>query len=718
MSTQTLSQFFSPQSVVIVGASNTPDTIGNRTIKNFADLSFKGKVFGVNPRYQEVMGFPCYPTVTAIPESVDVAIIAIPSDFVESAIRECIEKKVKYIIIFSSGFAEKGEDGLKKQNDIITLCQENGIRVLGPNTFGGFNIKDQIAFTFGLASSYPSLLGDSGLISQSGATGILVMSTAMEEEIGFTYMISTGNQPDLNTIDFLEFMVEDQDTNQIGLYLEGIPDGEKLKQVCEKALSGHKPIVVLKAGNSEAGKRAALSHTASLTGSTQVFHTAAERYGMIEVKEMEEMVDALKAFKSGKRPKGNRVATVAISGASGIMLADRLSEYGLQMTALSNLTMERLVEEVPSYCSVANPVDIGQSYLGNKKLYKHCIQTLALADEVDIVVVQMAQPGDLGISMADDILEVAKQSNKPIIVAVSGTEKKFSGIRKRLNQGNVPAYSTLKSAAKAAYQLIKYEEVFKKYHKTENERSEPLLEHETIIENWNRPSITEPEVKTLLQQVDIQVPSGVVVTTKSELQQKTKDLRYPLVAKIVSSEITHKSDVGGVIFPIVDEDGLIRAYETIRKSIKENLPLAKIDGILVEEVIEGPFLEVFVGVNRDPVFGPVILCGLGGVYVEVMKDISQRLAPISEFEALQMIKELKSYPLFTGVRKGIQYDIVALAKTLSKISHLAMTLGEAWTALEINPLIVRPEGQGVVALDGLITTQSNVNVIPIGEALC
>ncbi|MHB1128318.1 MAG: acetate--CoA ligase family protein [Bacillota bacterium] len=451
-----LERFLCPESVAVVGASKTPGTIGNTTIKNFADVEFKGRVYGVNPRYGEIEGFPCYPSLSVILDQIDVVIIAVASNQVEKAIGECVEKKVNYVIILSSGFAEKSDVGLIMQNNILDICRQNGIRVLGPNTMGLYNFKDRILLTFSPPVSN-FMFGELGIVTQSGATGGFISNYANGEQVGVSYMITTGNQMDLTSLDILDFLVEDEDTKLIATYLEAVPDVEKFKEICARALSIRKPVIALKAGRSSAGKIAALSHTASLTGSYQDFEKLAERYGITLVNEIEEIIDAVKALRGGKRPQGNRVATVVISGATGVLLADKLPDFGLEMAILSETTQNILAEVVPGYCNVANPVDIALSLLGNEILYKHCIETLVLAEEVDIVIVQLPLPDEYGFKFAQDILEVAKKSDKPIIVATTGLEQTMGEVRKFLTQNNIPAYNTLKSAAQAAYYLLNYE---------------------------------------------------------------------------------------------------------------------------------------------------------------------------------------------------------------------------------------------------------------------
>ncbi|MFB3168543.1 acetate--CoA ligase family protein [Neobacillus sp. 179-C4.2 HS] len=708
MAISSLEYYLRPRTVAIVGASQKRGAIGNTVVKNLADLEFKGKVFCVNPRYEEVEGFPCFPTVKDIPEHVDVAVIAVPGDFVESAIKDCADMGVSFALILSAGFAEMGEEGLKRQNDILKICQESGLRIIGPNTVGTYNIKDKISLSFTPVSATNWLAGNVGVVTQSGAVGGTIVNIGAEEEIGFSYMFTLGNQMDLTTIDMLESMIDDSDTNIITSYMEAVPDGKRLKEVAKKALHQHKPFIVYKSGRSEAGQKAALSHTASLTGSNATFELVAERYGVTTVDSLDEIIDAAKAFNSKRRPKGNRVATIVISGATGIMIADNLSEVNHQLAELSEETKQRLREVVPSYLPIENPVDIASTLMTNPILYKHCIQTLVDAEEVDSLIVHLPIGVDMGgMKFANDIIEVANTTEKPIIVLTVGSEQSMGDVRKVLNKNNVSAFNSVQSATKALSYLLKYENVYKS--RGELEQFELMNQStDTFLKASTGPSITEPEVKRLLSQFDIPIPQGVVVKNHEELMQASVGLEFPLVAKIVSAEITHKSDVGGVILPIKNIEELNQAFETIRNNVRQNAPNASIEGILVEELVQGPFLEAIVGVTRDPAFGPVIMCGLGGIYVEVMKDVSQRLAPITEQEAMEMIQQLKSYPIFNGVRKGTKYDVEAFAKTLSQVSKLALNLGDSWSDIEINPMIIREKGKGVMALDGLITFSTDV----------
>ncbi len=689
-----------PRSVVIVGASQKSGSIGNNAVRNFIDLEYKGNVYCVNPRYQELEGFQCFPSIAEVPGEIDVAIIAVPGSFVENAIKECAEKKVSYAVIFSAGFAEMGEDGKQKQEEIKKICKEHDIRVIGPNTMGVTNVIDKINLSFSTKGTMKWIQGSIGLVSQSGATGQTILNKGEDEKLGFAYMITTGNQLNTTTLDVMEFLLEDANTEVIASYMEAVPSGTQLKEIGIRSLQKRKPIVVYKSGRSEAGQKAALSHTASLTGSSKSFELVAKKYGLVSVDNIEEVIDALKAFNGKKYPKGNRVATVVISGATGIMIADNLAGYNQELFPLTDQTKTRLREVVADYLPVDNPVDIASTLMMNPDIYKHCIQALAEAEEVDSLIVHLPLgKSHGGLKFANDVIDVSKTTDKPIIVLTTGSEEDICPVRDYLNENKVPAFNSVVSATKALDYLLSYEKIYDAWEQI----TVSADEIESKFHLPNGASVTEPEVKRLLKVSNIPVPIGAVGKSAEELIEKAVGLHYPLVAKIVSPEIPHKSDVGGVVLPIKNEEELRRAYQSITENVRKHVPIANIEGILVEELVEGPFLETIVGVNRDPVFGPIIMCGLGGVYVELLKDVSQRLLPITEKDALEMVKELKSYPLFNRFRNGAKYDAAALAKVLAEISNLALNLGDGWSEIEINPLIVREEGKGVVALDGLIT---------------
>ncbi|MDQ1002228.1 acyl-CoA synthetase (NDP forming) [Neobacillus niacini] len=593
MDTLDLKLALKPKGVAVFGASAKIGSIGNKVVNNFKNRNYTGEVYLVNPNYHQIEGYPCFPSLLQVSgnATIDLAIIALPVKAMEHAIQECVIKKVRVVLIVSGGFAEIGPVGLQIQENIAQMCKENNIRIIGPNTLGIYNVKDQIVLGFG--SIKELLKGDVGLVTQSGGVGSMLFSMGMEEEIGFSYVYMMGNQIDVTTVDTLELLVDDEDTNVIGAYLEGIPNGELFKQVSEKALEQHKPIIVYKSGITDAGQKAALSHTGSLTGSAEVFELVGKKYGIISVDGIPEFIDAIKTFRSGKRSKGNRVASVVISGAVGIMIADGLSKQEFILPELSETTKEKLRLEIPSYLNINNPVDIATTLYTKPALFKHTIETLIEAEEVDMLLIDFPITyKDKEMLFAPDIVEVANKTTKPIFVISHGPQKLVFEFKNFLSKNNVPVFNSVNSATKMARNLLDYEETY-----TRNVNS-AILSHESMVNKEDLPFIqpdknvlTEPEVKKVLKRFEIPSPKSVISRSLEDLLEGTKNLNYPLVAKVVSPEITHKSDVNGIVLPINSEEELINAYHSILKNVSQHKPFASIEGILVEELAKGPFIE-------------------------------------------------------------------------------------------------------------------------------
>lgn len=700
-----LEQLFSPKSIAIIGATVREGAIGNTVVRNFRIGHFEGAVYPINEKYENVEGYPCYASVTDIQENIDLAIIALPSDYVEDAIHHCYDQGIRNVLIFSSGFAEVNESGKILQKRIVDFCKENSIRLLGPNTLGMVNVQKDLALMFQDLGYTVYKKGTVGLVAQSGATGSQVLSMASEEEIGFSYMVATGNQPDVDTIEVLDYYIDDPNTSVGAFYMESVPSGKRFLKMAEKALQQKKPIVGIKSGKSVAGQKAAMSHTASLTGSSEVFTVAAQKYGVTLVDGFEQLIDALKVFQAGKFPKGNRVASVVVSGAVGILLADAFEEKDLKIATLSEATKMKLREEVAAYCSVDNPVDIASTYILNEKVYSHTVQTLVDANEVDIVIVHLPVPTALNpMKYANMFINIAKETEKPIIVIPTGMEKEMGVVRQYLTANDVPSYRTIEAAVQAIRVLLDYENSSNSY-----EVIERITEQDKIIVDNNEPNILEREVKNILKNADIPIPKGILLTKKTDIENCT--LTYPLVAKISSTQIAHKSDIGGIVLKIKNATELEVAYEDILVNVQRNCPSADVEGVYVEEMVTEDFIEFFVGIQNDSLFGPVITCGLGGIFVEVLKDVTRHLTPVSLQEAYTMIEELKGAALLKGARTNKYYDVDALAKAIVSLSNLASNLEGDWQDFEINPLIVLEEGKGVCALDGLITINEVTGVV-------
>jgi len=706
MKPEIIQAFLYPTSIAIIGASQDASSIGGKPLRNLINHQYKGKIYPVNPKYEQINGIFCYKSVTDIPGKVDVALVAVAAGRILRTIEECAEKGIHHLILFGSGFAESGESGRVLQEEVVEMSKKNGIHLLGPNSIGCLNVRERIpmGFSTSFESTTAFVTGNSGFASQSGALGFSLFGMAQDEQIGFSYIINTGNQVDINVLDCIEFMQQDPHTTITAAYIEGIPNGEQLIELAQQSIKLDKPLLVLKAGRSELGKQAALSHTASLAGSELAFDAISKQYGLITVNDIDDMIDAMKIFSPGKRAKGPRIASVSNSGATGITIADYCEQIGLDLLKLSNETLEKIKEVIPAYGSPVNPIDITAQALKEQGILTDTLNILVNDDQVDAIVVHTTFGGTLGKRVCEKIAAIDRKTDKPIIVILTGTKELMKPGLEVIQSEGMPVYQTAYKAMAAIKHLVTFSDKVSRSDDNqklkERELNIPVCKPNKTI--WN-----EYQVKPLLKEIGIDVPAGTLLSNRSQADQLTESLRYPVVCKVIADGILHKTDVGGVRINITNESDFYKAYDTILDSVKSQKPNAEIEGILVEEMITGKGVEMFIGIKKDPQFGPLIVCGLGGIYIEVLKDISIRRAPIDKTEAFSMLTELKGYPLLEGTRGGKRADIDAMAAALVRLSHFAFMNRELLTEMDINPILVLEEGKGAIALDGMIVWKND-----------
>ncbi|MDP9484940.1 MAG: acetate--CoA ligase family protein, partial [Actinomycetota bacterium] len=607
--TPDLRSLFRPRSIAIVGVSQDFTTISGKPMRNLLAHGYGGEIYPVNPRYEEVGGRTCYPSLLEVPGEVDLALVAVSQRRTLDVLRDCAAKGVSHAFLFGAGFAETSEEGRLLQEEALRVAREAGIRLLGPNCIGCLNAREAIPMGFSTSFEAEAFLpGPVALVSQSGALGYAVFAVAQEEKLGFSYVANTGNQVDLDTLDFASFMLEDEPTRLVMCYLESVPNGERLVRLARRAHELGKPLIVLKAGRSELGKKAALSHTASLTGSDRVFRAVAQQHGIVQVDDVDDTLDAMKVFARQKAALGRRVAVVTTSGATGIMMADQCEEQGLEMTTLREPTQERLRGIIPDYGSAMNPVDVTAQALNDRRIFRDTLRVLVEADETDIVVFTTTFGRDLLKIMCAEIAEIDAETDKPVVVVLTGAQDVIGGGREVLKEAGVPVYQTPKSATVAVARLVRFNEF-----RTPSPVTPAIGEDAPVPAEDTRGVWTEERGKRELARIGVPVPKGEVVESREEAERSAGGFRYPVVAKVVSPDILHKTDAGAVRVGIGGPDGLVRAYDEITRSALEHVPGAEIRGVLVEEMIEGAGVEMFVGVEDDPQFGPVVLCGLGGV---------------------------------------------------------------------------------------------------------
>jgi acetyltransferase len=708
MASSSLENFFYPQSIAVIGASADLNSISGKPIRYLLAHDYPGKVYPINPKYEEIAGLKCYPRVLAIPGEVDMVIIAVNYKMVVKMLEEAVEKRVKYALIFSSGFAESGDEGKKLQEQIVALSQKTGLRIVGPNCQGMVNLKGRV--TGGFSTSLepkPFVTGPVGFVTQSGALGFSIFNMAQEAGVGFNYVVSTGNEADLHTLDFMEYMLEDLDTKLVIGYLEGIKNGEQFKRIADRALALRKPIVTLKSGKTELGQKAASSHTASLTGSDAVYSAFVKQKGIIRVNDIEEIIDLAGLAEKAPLPQGNGLGVISTSGGAGIIIVDTAIEMGLEIVELAETTTEKISQNVPDYGSAVNPVDITAQVLNNPDGFSNVLDAMIADPQVDgIVVVITMITGAGGAKMADVLVEKCKITPKPISVAWTAGDKMNADVYDILRKGKVPFFKSPVRSVKALGHLMNYGAFLNSHQqnaagaKFTGFKQENIVEAKNILKTAEK-ALTENQGKLVLTQFGIPVTREKVAKTALEAIAIANEIGYPVAMKIDSPDILHKTEAGGLKLAIADDEEAREAFEQILASCRNYSSEARLNGVLVQEMVSGG-TEVIVGVNNDPQFGPTVLFGLGGIFVEILQDVSMRLAPLTYNDALSMIKEIKGYGVLTGVRGKEVRDIDAIAEVLVKVSQLALELKDEVNELDINPLLVMPKGRGVKVADTLV----------------
>jgi acetate---CoA ligase (ADP-forming) len=694
-----LEDLFHPDAIAVVGASENFGSIGGKPLRNLIHHGYEGEIYPVNPKYEEIAGYRCYPSLLDVPGTIDVALLAVSQARTLEALEACAKKEVKYAMLFGAGFAEVGEEGRRLQEEISNFAGENNIRIVGPNCIGCLNARDGIPMGFHTSFEAERFLpGPVALASQSGALGYALFALAQEEGLGFSYAAHTGNQADLTTLDFTSFMLEDESTRLVASYLEEIPDGDQLVELAGRSKELGKPLLLLKSGRSELGKKAALSHTASLTGSQRTFAAVSTQYGIVGIDDVDDMIDAIKIFSRQKRVHGDRVAVISTSGATGIMMADQCEAFGLKMNPLSATTRERIEAVIPPYGSAINPVDITAQALNDERMFVETLRAVVEDEDVDAVVVTTTFGTELLRKLCLELVEVDRLTHKPLLVTLTMSRELTADGLGILREACIPVYQSPYRTTRALSYLVRFSKFLE-----EAVASVPTANGRVVSSDLEPAGVwTEEKVKEELPEWGIRAPRGEFLEDLGELDRVENTLEYPVVAKVISPDIPHKTDVGAIRVDIRDSTELVRACKEIVDAAKERQPRAEINGVLVEEMVNESGVEMFIGVEDDTQFGPLIVCGLGGIFVEIFEDVVIRRAPISLEEARKMLTELKGYPLLAGARGSAKADIEALVTALVRVSEFAYQHRGALKEMDLNPVIVATEGSGVIALDGLI----------------
>jgi acetate---CoA ligase (ADP-forming) len=694
-STKEYDFFFRPKSIAVIGASRQPGKVGYDTLKNLIDDNFGGRIYPVNPGAQTILGTKAYKTVSDIKDEIDLALVIVPADLVINTFKELIGKSVKGAVVITAGFKETGSEGVRREKELAELCRGK-IRVIGPNCLGIIDTYSNLNASF--AQTMPAQ-GKIGFISQSGAMVAAILDFAPGRDLGFSKFISMGNKMDLDETHFLEILGDDDNTKVIMGYIESVVDGKRFIDVVGK-VSRKKPVIIFKSGVSAEGARAASSHTGSLSGLDRAYECAFNKSGVIRARSIEDLFDWAQVFALQPLPRGKRIAIITNAGGPGIIATDRASEEKLTLSSLNPATVGRLRGMLPPAASVYNPVDL----LGDadSRRYGQVIELLSQTEEVDGLVIILTPQANTQIEeTAKTVANVSYTSQKTVISSFMGEDRVSSayGIFKRGRVANIPFPDRAVKAISvmANYSTWKKQEKLEEYYEdiVDEEKVKKFLKGKAAEDKIK---LVDFESRELLEMCRIPTLPTVLAHTADESAGVAEQMGFPVVMKVYSPEILHKTDVGGVKVGLRTREEVARAFESIMVSVHRFLPQVPIGGITVQKMVEGG-KEVIVGFSRDPQFGPLVMFGLGGVYVEVLKDVNFALTPLGKKEIRELVAGIKSFPLLSGVRGEKGKDLEALYEVISTVGTIGDKFPEI-VEMEINPLVVKDKGQGVWAIDG------------------
>ncbi len=685
-----------PESVAVIGASRTPGKVGFEIVSNLVNGGFEGAIVPINPSADTVLDLPCYPDLRAYGERIELAVIAVPTQHVQAAAESAIEAGAKAIITITAGFKEVGADGAMLEHELEQLCTSRGVSLLGPNCLGLINTDNRMNASFAKHTPMP---GNISVISQSGALGTAILDWAEGRALGLAKLISVGNKAQLGEVEFLGALADDDQTSVIVAYLESIASGDAFIKAAQQA-THRKPVIVYKAGTTQAGVKAASSHTGSLAGADIAYGAAFARAGVIRADTYEAMFDYALAFAMQPLPKGDRVAIITNAGGPGIMAADAVEESGLRVEPLGEVTAA-LRDRLPAAASVGNPIDV----LGDADPDRYVMAVDAAQDDplVDAIVVILTPQAMTNPAETARAIAKCNRGVKPIVASFMGGADVMPG-RKELVAANLPDYPSPERAVAALRAMVDYSTWLDRPPRVitrfgvNRRRVERIIRRHQKTEQYQ---VGEAAAKAILRAYEFDVPPGQIATDADEAVEVAEKIGFPVAMKIASPDIIHKSDIGGVKLDLGSADAVRDAFDLMMIRITQREPNARIEGVYVEAMV-GRGREIILGMTRDPQFGPMLMFGLGGIFVEVMKDVTFHIAPITNEEALQMLRSTKSFALLKGVRGEPSVDLDAIATALQRISQLVTDFPQI-EEMDINPFIAGPVGTQSIAADARIT---------------
>ena len=702
-----LKNLFHPRSVALIGASTEQNKLSGRPFRFFREYGYAGNVYPVNPKYPEIAGVPCFAKLSDIPGKVDLAVITLPATAVPEALAECGTKGVKAAAIISSGFAEVGGEGLRLQEELQRIALENGIAVCGPNCSGFVYFPERVTATFsvGLDGGFPET-GPAAFISQSGALSSYILGAAKERGLAFRYWITTGNECVLSFTDYLQYLLEDPAVRLVLGYLEDARDGQAFQTAARRALALDKPLIILKAGRSEAGAKASVSHTGSLAGADEVYQAVFSQNGVLRADSLDELFDLALLAQVPRRPRGGRVQVVSISGAAGILMADVGSELGLEFSDLSPVTKDELEKIMPPFASITNPMDVTAEAVARPGLLTQAAEVILTDPNVDNLVMFFGIVPGAHERLATGIAQVAQGTDK--LVMMTWFPLPRADIWMSLARAGVPVFPEPARGIRALGKMAQYVAARERSFSRHTAAIASLSGFESSVEkildqakSEGRNVLSEVETKSLLKALGLTAPHGGLARSAAEARSVANSIGGPVALKASSPDLLHKTEAGVIRLGLKSPEEVERAFEEIVAKAKKWNPQARLDGVLVEEMIGGDTREVIVGARQDLRFGPIVTFGLGGVFVEAIRDFAVWPAPLSLDEAREMIRRIRGYRILTAFRGRPAADLEALAQVLCQVGQFACAWRERIAELEINPLFVLPEGSGVVVGDAL-----------------
>jgi len=696
-----LDELFLPSSVAVIGASNKPGKVGTSLFRNIIQAGFKGVVYPVNPSSKSVSGVRCYASVSELPERPDLGVVIVPAPAVADVVEELGKMGARGVVVISSGFREMGEAGGLLEADVVRRATKYKMSVVGPNCFGVINTAPDVSLNATFSENLPPR-GNIAFVSQSGALCAGILAYGTTERIGFSRFVSVGNRAGVDENDLLYSLGRDDATKVILLYVESLVDGRRFLETARE-VTEKKPVLVIKSGRTVAGERAAKSHTGSLaqSGRDQLYDSLFEQAGVQRIETLGELFRTAKIFASGLKLEGPRLMILTNSGGPGIVAADSAIRHGLALPQLPQALHDELRSRLPASASISNPLDMTAD--GNPVQYRDTLKLLLQGPEMNGALVITTPTATMtGESVARAILDAKTSTQKPITACLFGVND-LSREVSLLEENGVPTFTFPEEATQGLGALARYHAWWTRPRTVVKEFSVDRSAAQATIDRARQAGMTvlpDYAARALLVAYGIRFPDVKIVKTLDQALEAAEAIEFPVVLKVVSPDLSHKTDVGGVALALHDVGSLRTAWQAMHQSLQAKAPEARIEGFEVEaEVQDGK--EVLVGVQRDPHFGPIIALGLGGIYVEVLRDVTFRLAPVRPLSALHMVQSLKAYPLLKGVRGEAPSDVEALTEVIERVSQLAMELTDV-VELDINPLIVRTIHEGVVAVDARV----------------